>query len=186
MIDAVTRTHCKRCRLEKCLSIGMRPEKVDRVGGKRGYVVATSVETADVLREGEEVNDVRDVDVVLLEAMSSDWEGNSGYALSSESPSIDRATETTGRKRELQETNKLDCENNSDNDDVSEFPTKDGTPLKNRQSKKRRKSVCPNSPMTKYETKSGPAKPLIRECGVCGSPASVVLHYGAVCCYSCR
>ena len=27
-VDAVSRTNCKKCRLKKCLAIGMKPEKV--------------------------------------------------------------------------------------------------------------------------------------------------------------
>ena len=80
MVNSVTRTHCKKCRLEKCLRIGMMPEKVDRVGGKK----ASSVQTAEGDFVNGEVEDIEEVEVMVLEALlsessSSDREFSESY-----------------------------------------------------------------------------------------------------------
>ena len=41
MVDTRSRTNCKKCRLEKCHRIGMRPEKVDRGARRQGRVGGT-------------------------------------------------------------------------------------------------------------------------------------------------
>ena len=38
----------------------------------------------------------------------------------------------------------------------------------------------------KPATKKWVARPLTTVCGVCGSPAAEVHHYGSISCYSCR
>ena len=103
VMDAVSGTKCKRCRLEKCLEIGMRPEKVEK---KRECAKVTPEETAKIVIEVEfkEVKKVNILPVMMGGGEVKKWVG----------------------------------------------------------------------------------KPLDRQCGVCQSPASMVLHFGAVCCYSCR
>jgi len=51
-VDTVSRTNCKKCRLKKCLAIGMKPEKVDRVRKKR----ALKLEEVEVKTEGTREN----------------------------------------------------------------------------------------------------------------------------------
>ena len=58
VMDSVTRTNCKRCRLEKCLGIGMKPGKVDMVDKKRGRVKATPVVITEEVSEFDEVDDI--------------------------------------------------------------------------------------------------------------------------------
>ena len=41
VVDMWSRTNCKKCRLEKCHRIGMRPEKVDRMARRQGRVGGT-------------------------------------------------------------------------------------------------------------------------------------------------
>ena len=100
VMDAENGTKCKRCRLEKCLKIGMRREKVDK---KRGWVK----ETAQIFVEVDEFRDVTQIHILPVM-------------------------------------------------------------------------------MGGGEVKKWVGKPLDRQCGVCESPAPMVLHFGAVCCYSCR
>ena len=71
VLNSVKRTDCKRCRLEKCLSIGMRPERVDRVARKRGRVIATSAKNTRDVFEVDEAEDVENVRVAVSEATTS-------------------------------------------------------------------------------------------------------------------
>jgi len=52
-VDAVSRTNCKKCRLKKCLAIGMKPEKVDRVRKKRALKLEVEVKTEDTQENSE-------------------------------------------------------------------------------------------------------------------------------------
>jgi len=52
-VDAVSRTNCKKCRLKKCLAIGMKPEKVDRVRKKRALKLEVEIKTEDTQENSE-------------------------------------------------------------------------------------------------------------------------------------
>jgi len=53
-VDTVSRTNCKKCRLKKCLAIGMKPEKVDRVRKKRALKLEElEVKTEDTRENSE-------------------------------------------------------------------------------------------------------------------------------------
>ena len=87
-MDSVTRTNCKRCRLEKCLTIGMKPGKVDMVDRKRGRVKDTAVMSAEGNFVVDEVEYVEEVKVMVSGASTSVIGGNSRNA-SNDSPSSD-------------------------------------------------------------------------------------------------
>ena len=62
-VDSVSRTNCKKCRLNKCLENGMRPEKVDRVRKKRIKAEAEEVKTEAIKIEAvktEELDEMYD------------------------------------------------------------------------------------------------------------------------------
>ena len=115
VIDSGTRTNCKICRLEKCLKIGMKPEKVDRVGG--GHEKATT--SVEIAEEAFLDDEVEDVEVTVSKAPSSESPSSERELLSESYEILDMGSLVEDCVVEANlETNHVRC--NQNNNFISE------------------------------------------------------------------